>query len=180
VAIDTPAQEAPPIDRVAEVTRAAAPLRIEVNSVLLPRFEAADTAFQAPRVDVSLLPPGGTGLGPLVGMTGFSSQPGLQPGWASAARPGVDLGVHWRHTTGADRQFDLTAWRRVSPQPDAYALVRQREPVYGARVEMKLTPARKTPLLLERGFVGLQLQGGGRISIKRSGGRPMVYYRSTF
>ena len=67
----------------------------------------------------------------------------------------------------------------MAAEPDAYALVQQQEPVYGARVEMRLAPA-KSPLLFDRGFVGMQLQSGARISIKRKDGKPMVYYRSSF
>jgi hypothetical protein len=33
---------------------------------------------------------------------------------------------------------------------------------------------------MDRGFIGMQLEGGARITIKRKDGRPMVYYRSAF
>ena len=35
-------------------------------------------------------------------------------------------------------------------------------------------------LVAERGFLGLQLESGARITVRRSGGKPMLYYRSKF
>ncbi|TWO71963.1 hypothetical protein FN976_08240 [Caenimonas sedimenti] len=169
-----------PLDMVAEATRSEQPVRLELNTLTLPRFENVE-AGQSPRVDLSLLPAGGTAVGPMVGMNGFSTSTGLQPSATGANRRSLDLGLHFRHTTESSRQFDLTAWKRVdAEQPDAYTLIQQRQPVYGARVEMKLSPARKTPLLADRGFIGMQLQSGARISIKRKDGKPMVYYRTSF
>jgi hypothetical protein len=169
-----------PLDMVAEATRAEPPIRLELNTLTLPRFENVE-AGQTPRIDLSLLPARGTAVGPMVGMNGFSAPSGLQPPATGANRPSLDLGLHFRHTTDSSRQFDLTAWKRVNAeQTDAYTLIQQRQPVYGARVEMKLSPARKTPLLADRGFIGLQLQSGARISIKRKDGKPMVYYRTAF
>jgi hypothetical protein len=64
---------------------------------------------------------------------------------------------------------------------DAISMVQMRQPaVYGARVEMNLTAGPRTTFALDRGFVGLQLESGARITIKRKDGRPMVYYRTTF
>ena len=45
---------------------------------------------------------------------------------------------------------------------------------------MNLAPARKRGFALDKGFIGLQLESGARISVKRKDGKPMIYYRSTF
>ena len=167
-----------PLDMVAEATRAESPVRLEMNTVSLPRFDSVE-AGQPPRIDLSVLSSCGTGIGPMVGMNGVATT-GLQPNGAGLRRS-LDLGVHFRHTTDSSRQFDLTAWKRMNTeQADAYSLIQQRQPVYGARVEMKLSPARKVPLMADRGFLGLQLESGARISIKRKDGKPMVYYRTAF
>lgn len=157
----------------------AEPMRLEVDASSLPHLDGQPKGFQAPRVDMALLPASGSGMGIAVGMTGFANRPLAQPGFTAAAQPAVDLGLRWRHTFDSNRQLDVTAWRRMQTQPDAYQLIQQRQPLYGARVEMKLAPS-KQGLLMERGFVGMQLQGDARISIKRKDGRPMVYYRNSF
>ena len=45
---------------------------------------------------------------------------------------------------------------------------------------MNLSAGRKSGLAADLGFVGLQMEGGARISIKRKNGAPKVYYRSNF
>jgi uncharacterized protein (DUF736 family) len=156
------------------------PIHLELNASILPRLESHDSGFQAPRVDVSLLPAGGAGLGVAVGMRGFSPRPSMVPSGSTASRPRVDFGLTWRHAGAGERQIDVTAWKRMSSEEDAYTLVQMRDPVYGARLEMKLSPARKAGFNVERGFIGVQLESGARISVKRKDGRPMVYYRSAF
>jgi len=169
-------------DVIAAEARAASPVRMEIKASALPRLENQDSGFQAPRLDLSLLPPSRSGMGVALGMSGFSPRSPGQPqfGTSRTQRPVLDLGLTYRHTLESDRQIDITAWRRMNPEPDAYTLIQQREPVYGARVEMGLQPARKSRLLADLGFIGLQLQGGARISIKRKHGGPMIYYRRTF
>jgi hypothetical protein len=171
-------QDAAVSEAVAAEASRTEPMRLEVNTSTLPRLDSQENGFQAPRVDLSVLPPGGQGVGVAVGMAGFAPRSGLQSA-LQPVRPSVDLGVHWRHTLEG-KQIDVTAWRRMQQQQDAYALVQQRQPLYGARVEMKLAPSRQQGFLFEQGFVGLQLQGDARISIKRKDGRPMVYYRTKF
>ena len=171
------AQETAPRDKIVAEARAEAPMRLEVNASSLPRLEAQELGFQAPRVGVSLLPAAGSGLGVAMGMSGFSPRTGMQP--PGAARTSMDLGVHLRRTVNSN-QVDITAWRRVTPDTDAYSLIQQQQPMYGARVEMKLASAPKAGFNAERGFVGMQLESGAKISIKRKNGRPMVYYRTAF
>ncbi|MBC5783360.1 hypothetical protein H8N03_10425 [Ramlibacter sp. USB13] len=156
------------------------PVRVEVQTSALPRFDAQDGGFQAPRVDFSVTPlnANGNGLGAVLGMAnpGAGAQPmGLQP------RPAVDLGLRWTQRLQSQR-IDVTAWRRLSGADDAYTMIQMRQPVYGARVELNLSaaPPRKAGFAFDRGFVGLQLEGGARITIKRKDGRPMVYYRTAF
>lgn len=171
------AQEMAPHDKIVADVRAEAPMRLEVNTSALPRFEGQDSGFPALRIGLSLLPPAGLGLGVAVGMSGFSPRAGLQS--HGAARTSMDLGVHLRQTVYSN-QVDVTAWRRFTPDDDAYSLIQRQQPVYGARVEMKLASAPKAGLQAERGFVGMQLESGAKISIKRKDGRPMVYYRTSF
>ena len=172
-------QEAAPLDLIAADMRPQAPLRLEVNTSTLPRIEAQDTGFQAPRIDVSLLPPRRSAVGVAFGMSSAQPRPGAGLLPLGAARASMDFGLHFRQTLQRG-QLDLTAWRRMTSEPDAYTLVQQRQPVYGARVEMSLAPARKSGFNIDRGLLGFQLESGAKISIKRKDGRPMIYYRNTF
>jgi hypothetical protein len=169
-------KEAPEV-LVAEARNEPA-VRVQVQTSALPRLDAQDGGFQAPRVDLSVtsLRANGSGLGAVLGMAshGAGTQPlGLQ------ARAAVDLGLRWTQRLQSQRQIDITAWRRLNAPDDAYSMIQMRQPVYGARLEMNLAAA-KSPLAFDRGLIGLQLEGGARISIKRKDGRPMVYYRTTF
>jgi hypothetical protein len=167
-----------PADALIAQTQVEPQMRVQVQTSALPRLEAQDSGFQAPRVDVSLFPQQAAGLGAVVGMSGFSArQPqalGLQP-----QRPSVDLGVRWSHKLQS-QQVDITAWRRMTVEEDAYSLVQARQAVYGARFEMALSGARKKGFKADMGFIGLQLESGARISIKRRNGGPMLYYRTSF
>lgn len=156
-------------------------VRVQVQTTTLPRMEAQDTGFQAPRVDVSLIPsnPGNYGLGPVVGMSGFAARPGLQPIGLQAQRPSFDVGLRWSQRVQG-QHVDITAWRRMNTDEDAYSLVQSRQPVYGARFEVSFAAAAKSSFALDRAFIGMQLEGGARISLKRKYGGPMVYYRTTF
>ena len=157
-------------------------VRLQVQASTLPRFDAFDTAFQGSRIDFSVIPltPGGSGLGPVLGVANTG---GGAPQLGLLARTNIDLGLRWTQRLQSQRQIDITAWRRLNnPDDDAYTLVQMRYPAYGARVEMNLSakPPTKVGLALERGFVGLQLEGGGRITVKRKDGGAMFYYRNTF
>jgi hypothetical protein len=166
-----------PADVLRAQARTEPPLRVEVQASALPRFEAQDGGFQAPRVDVSLFPANSGGVGAVFGMSGFAFKQPVPAGLVPA-RPSVDLGVRFTHKLQSLNQIDVTAWRRMSTPDDAYTLIQVREPVYGARVEMNIKPS--SIIAFDRGFVGLQLEGGARISIKRKNGGPMLYYRTAF
>ncbi|WP_143762966.1 hypothetical protein [Ramlibacter tataouinensis] len=104
---------------------------------------------------------------------GTPDRPGLQ-------RPGLDLGLHWRSAGHGRRGLQVQAWQTLAPDPDAWTLVQSRQPAYGARVEMRLKPARAGGLVADYQFFGLQLQSGARITIRRTEGRPRIYYRVQF
>jgi hypothetical protein len=153
-------------------------MRVQVRTSTLPRMDAQDTGFQAPRVDLSLTPANSRGLGAVVGVSGFA--PGATPLGLQPQRPSVDFGLRWSHTLQSQHQVDVMAWRRMNTPDDAYSLIQQKQPVYGARVEMNLARASKSGFALDRGFIGMQLESGARITVKRKDGRPMVYYRTSF
>ncbi|RYF13469.1 MAG: hypothetical protein EOO30_21190, partial [Comamonadaceae bacterium] len=168
------AQEASPPPEallVLEARPQQPPMRLKVESSALPRLDAQDSGFQAPRLDLSVVPENarGTGFGPVLGVRTMPTQvaPG-SPGLA-AARSGVDLGLRFSHRFQNDNQIDVTAWRRMNGPDDAYSLIQMREPVYGARVEMKMNikPAKFNAFGIDRGLLGFQLESGARISIKR-------------
>lgn len=155
-------------------------VRVQVQTSAVPRLESQDSGFQAPRIDVSLFPNAGpSGLGALVGMRGLTVRQTPLPPGLQAQRPSIDLGLRWSQRVQA-QQVDIMAWRRMGDDDDAYSLATSRQPLYGARVEMNLSGGRKSGLAADLGFVGLQMESGARISIKRRNGGPMVYYRSSF
>lgn len=154
--------------------------QLEVSATSLPRFDNIDGSNRSSRIDMTLLPPRRSALGLSMGMTSGNSPSlaGFSPQRA-AAQTSVDLGLHWRYRLDSNYRFDVTAWRRLVPT-DALTLVQTREAQYGARVEMQLVSLPKSGFAIDRGFVGLQLESGARVTLRRSGGKPMVYYRSKF
>jgi hypothetical protein len=154
--------------------------QVEVKAITLPRFDNTDNGTHSSRIDMTLLPPRRSALGLSLGLTspsGSAAQQGAPFGGVSTS---VDLGVHWRYTPDGNYRIDVTAWRRVTP-PDAITLIHSRDATYGARVEMRIGPApTRTGLVAERGFIGLQLDSGARIVVRRKHGGPMFYYRTKF
>lgn len=152
--------------------------QLEVTASTLPRFDGADALTQTTRVDMRLLAPGRSGLGLAVGLNSASGGGGAFPTLTPARS--IDLGVHWRYTFDSNHRFDVTAYRKV-PNGDAISLIESRDPTYGARVEMGFgSRSVRKGFVADRGFVGLQLEGGARVSVKRKNGGPMFYYRNTF
>ena len=153
---------------------------IEVSASSQPRFDSFDVAARTQqRVDMALLSPGRSAFGVTMGVTGLSP---ARYGLVSAAPDqagSVNLGLQWRYVLENNRRIDITAWRDVSRPSDALALAQARDPGYGARVEMQLAGARSR-FVADHGFVGMQLNGGGRITVRRSAGKPMLYYRNNF
>jgi len=165
-------------DRVMAVeTRSEQGARLEVNSSTLPRLDAQDSGFQAPRVDMAFSPQN-RGLGVVLGMGNLGLRNATQPN-SFSSQPSVDLGLRWRQVAYG-QQVDVTAWRRMNTDQDALNLIQQRTPMYGARVEMRLDNGKSPLINMTGGFLGFQLESGAKISVKRKDGRPMVYYRTTF
>lgn len=154
--------------------------QMEISATTLSRLDNFDGSPASTRVGLTWLPPRRSALGLSLGVNNpVGSGSPVPASLAGNAAPSLDLGLHWRHTLGSEDRVDVTAWRRVTPI-DVYSLVQSREPSYGARVELRLSPVTRTGLVAERGFLGFQMEGGGRITIRRSGGKPMVYYRTKF
>ena len=173
---------------VAEENAAAAPEQIlnaqqqagvprpmlEISTSEVPRFDDAST--RASRTNLMLFPTSGSLLGISLGMTSSSGPASNLLGPYGTGAPMLDLGLHWRHEMDGSYRLDVTAWRRVG-NGDALSLIQSRDPDYGARVEMGMASGRQGPTT---GFVGVQLDGGARVTVRRSGGRPMLYYRNNF
>ena len=154
-------------------------LQLDLSASSLPRFDNTDGSARSSRIDMTWLPPRRSALGLSLGMT--SSQGSAFA--ATAPYPGgpasVDLGLHWRYTPDGNYRIDVTAWRRVVPA-DPLTLVQIHQPSYGARVEMRINPVQKTGFVADRGFIGFQFESGARVTLRRSGGKPMIYYRTRF
>lgn len=152
--------------------------QLQLSGTTLPRFENTDGASRRSRLDFSLMPPGQSALGFAMGVTTADSS-SFGPAGLAPNTPAIDLGLRWRYITGSNGQVDVSAWRRMPPS-DALSLVQTREANYGARVEMRVAPVAKPGFVADHGFLGLQLESGARITLRRNGGKPMMYYRSTF
>ena len=153
---------------------------IEISASSLPRFDNVDgTSGTRQRLDMALLSPGRASFGVTMGLTSLApSRYGFNAG-ATEGLTGVNLGLQWRYVFDRSRRLDIRAWRDVGRRSDALSMVQSRDAGYGARVEMQLASSRSA-FVAEHGFVGLQLDGGARITLRRSGGRPMLYYRTRF
>ena len=154
-------------------------LQMEMSGTSLPRFDNTDGSTHSSRIGMTLLPPRRSALGLSVGITNMNGS--MLPAGASFAgsSPSMDLGVHWRYALDGNYRVDITAWRRMR-QPDALMLAPNDAPAYGARIEMGMGKSSKTGFAADRGFLGFQLESGARITLRRSGGKPMVYYRTKF
>ena len=156
---------------------------MELSATALPRFDALEGATGTPRLALNLLPPRRSAVGLSAVLNSPADQALGRPhsGFAGGTASSFDLGLVWRHTTDNDRQIDVTAWRRMTPAPDAISQIQAQErPTYGARIEMKLKPARATGLVADAGFLGFQMEGGGRLMLRKKDGRPTVVYRVKF
>lgn len=153
---------------------------VEVTAAPVPSLDANDGGMRSSRIDLSLMPQQRSGVGLALGIRSRSRPVvGFAPEQPTASD--VDLGVRWRYTSQNNHRFDVTAYRRAQA-PDAASLAEDREPSYGARVEMGLAASKnlRKGFVADRGFVGVQLESGGRLTIRRKFGGPMLYYRNTF
>jgi len=120
-------------------------------------------------------------LGPTAQQQATTSGPRLSLVTNAPFAPGVggqEIGLQWSQPFGARQSIDITAWRRSEPV-DAMSLIRQRDPVLGARLEIRLSPARRG-LITDYRFLGIQLDNGARIGLRRKDGNPAITYRQTF
>lgn len=146
---------------------AAPPILFWVLACSLPAASAQGFDHPLPAAGAPKLPPLALSIRP--------SLPTALP-W----RAGDDVGLSWRTRLADDKVIDITAWRRQPRQAfDALSQIQQREPLYGARLEMKLAPSRSA-LATELRAIGLQLDNGARILLRRKDGNPTLYYRSQF
>lgn len=151
---------------------------LEVTTTTTPRFDNVDGATRSSRVDLSVMPQQASGMGLAIGINSFSTMPGFAAG--PLGSQSLDLGLRWRYVQGSRYRVDFTAYRRMA-NSDAISLIESRDPSYGARVEMALGSERlRKGFVAEHGFVGFQLESGARLTVKRSGGVPMLYYRNDF
>lgn len=168
-----------PQDVVVAQARTEPPVRVEVNTSSVPHLDGQESFFQSPRIDLSLAPHKDSGLGVVLGMGGFSATPNAPANALATPGPSMDLGLRWRQAVYS-KQLDITAWRRMNTDQDAFSLIQQRQPVYGARVEMKLDGSTGPHFASGHGFLGFQLESGAKITVRRKEGKPMLYYRTAF
>ena len=154
-------------------------LQLQLSTSSLPRFDNIDGTSHSSRIDMTWLPPRRSALGLSLGMASSQAPAFSAAGPYTGSAPNVNLGLHWRYTLDTNYRIDVTAWRRVVP-PDALTLVQLHEPSYGARVEMQISAVPKSGFVADRGFIGFQLESGARVTLRRSGGKPMIYYRTKF
>ena len=167
-------------DDPVSVTAMAPQIVPEVSSSSLPRFDSEAAISRSTRIDMIWLSPRRSALGLSLGMTSTDGLGLGVPVALASTGQSLDVGLHWRYTMDTNYRIDVTAWHRAVPA-DALSLIHLREPSYGARVEMRIgRAATGTGFVAERGFIGFQLESGARITLRRSGGKPMLYYRARF
>jgi hypothetical protein len=154
--------------------------QVEVSASTLPRFDSVDTAAHTSRIDMTLLPQRRSGLGLAIGVSSLAGANKAIAPWAANVST-LDFGIHWRLTMDSNYRFDVTAYRRA-PNSDVISLIENRDPTYGARVELGMgsIKGRSNGFVADRGFLGFQLESGARLTVKRSHGTPMLYYRNSF
>ena len=168
-----------PLGNVRSAT--ATGVQINVTTLSLPRLDGSDPAGRTQRIDFSMLPRQPSALGISLGLIGASASTPAKAALGGGSSADLSVGMHWRYAPDSSgNQIDILAWRRVSGPTDALALIQTNRPEYGARVELKVNERVRSGLVADRAFVGMQLDGGARLSVKRSAGKPMLYYRNTF
>lgn len=152
--------------------------RLEISAAPIPNLDNIDANTGTTRLDLTSWPRKSQGsmLGVSLGLSVPSSSsldPRTQP-------QSMDVGLRWRSTMDNTRRLDVSAWRRVTPVPDAITLIQGKQPdLYGTRVEMQFTTSRSR-IVPELGAIGVQLSGGAKLSLRAKHGKPMLYYRARF
>ena len=150
--------------------------QFEISASPAPRADA--DAQRSPRIDMTLLSRSRSAVGLSLGLSNLDGPAFAGGSPAAPPGPSMDVGLRWRSAPDGNYRLDVTAWRRLAT-PDALELVQQRQPTYGARVEMQV-PSPHNGFVADRGFLGMQLESGARITVRRKGGGPMLYYRNQF
>jgi hypothetical protein len=151
--------------------------QFEISTSTAPRFDS-DSQQRTPRIDMTLLSRNRLSLGLSLGVSNLDGS--AFTGGAPFAPPGpsADVGLRWRSAAPGNYRVEVSAWRHLAT-PDALEMVLQRQATYGARVEMQL-PSARSSLVADHGFLGMQLESGARITIRRKEHVPMLYYRNQF
>ena len=173
------------LDEEAAVTVAfaetGAPVRdlpqFEISTSSTPRFDT-DGQQRTPRIDMTLLSRNRPSLGLSFGLSNFDGSPFAGGSPLAPPGPSADIGLHWRSSASGNYGVEVSAWRHLAT-PDALEMVLQRQATYGARFEMRL-PSPHHGFVADRGFLGMQLESGARITVRRKEHVPMLYYRNQF
>jgi hypothetical protein len=152
--------------------------QFEISTSAAPRFDSEGPQQRAPRIDMTLLSRNRPSLGLSLGVANLDGS--AFTGGAPFAPPGpsADVGLRWRSEAPGNYRVEVSAWRHLAT-PDALEMVLQRQATYGARVEMQL-PSARHGFVADRGFLGMQLESGARITVRRKEHVPMLYYRNQF
>jgi len=151
--------------------------QFEISTSSVPRFDA-DGQQRTPRIDMTLLSRNRPSLGLSLGVSNFDGSPFAGGAPLAAPGPSADIGLHWRSSSNGNYDVEVSAWRHLAT-PDALEMVLQRQASYGARFEMQL-PSPHHGFVADRGFLGMQLESGARITVRRKEHVPMLYYRNQF
>jgi hypothetical protein len=124
-------------------------------------------APRLPRIDMALLSP----------LAAPSADPAQLARQAQGIAPNspLNLGLQWRRQPAGGFSVQATVWRRISL--DARPAGAPAEPIYGAQLEMEL---RRDPRASLRDLLGMQLNNGGRISLKPRRNEVTIYYKVSF
>lgn len=95
----------------------------------------------------------------------------------SAPAGALRLGLRWRPAPIAGRQFAAQVWHRLNAAPDPIELWNDGPPLYGAQVEMQLSPAKSMSL---RDLLGMKLDNNSRVSVRPRNGKVSIYYKMQF
>jgi len=108
----------------------------------------------------------------------------LGPAVDSRYTPALSVGFRWRTSLGeGDQHLDVASWRRLSATPSVTdpltGTSQSVDPAqYVTRIELQF--AKPKGMAAELGAIGMQLDGGAKLSLRVKHGGPMVYYRRAF
>jgi hypothetical protein len=151
------AQEDPGFDSYA----ALGPYTMEtVSSLPPPALDSQGAEKRHSRLSLQLMPSAARPLGAM-------------------GSPSLDIALQWRPVAVQGQQIDITAWHRITPAPAFTNFDGPREANFGARIELAIASAKSRPFK-DSQFLGLQLDNGAKIMLRRKNGNPTLYYRVQF